>query len=375
MLGNENKNANVFIISYYLCETNLIETKLKRQRTRKGAHGIVDVARRAGVSAATVSRFYNHPDVVRLNTRLRIEKAAKDLGYIRDLMAGSLHNRFTGTIGLVIPTIDNAIFAEFVEAFSIRLRHHERTMLIASHGYDLSLEVAIIRSLLERRIDGVVLIGFDHDPIALSMLEDRDVPIVVAWNFNPKSKFPCIGASNQQAAELITNHLIGLGHTDIGFIFPETQFNDRARERKNSALATAIKAGMQPRESRILTCPYDIGAAKKLARLMLKKTPPTALVCGNDVIAHGVIYAAQSLGIRIPDELSVAGIGDFRGSGDMEPGLTTVRIPAKRIGLLAADAIFNLSKSGTVNQPQHHLVDIFLVERRSTGTIRGKSKL
>ena len=317
MLRNENRNANVFIICYYLRQIDLNEGKLKRQRTRKGAHGIVDVARRAGVSAATVSRFYNHPDIVRLDTRLRIEKAAKELGYIRDRMAGSLQNRFTGTIGLVIPTIDNAIFAEFVEAFSIRLRHHDRTMLIASHGYDLSLEVAIVRSLLERRIDGVVLIGFDHDPIALSMLEDRDVPIVFAWNFKAGSRFPCIGASNQRAAQLITNHLIDLGHTDIGFIFPETQFNDRARERKNSALATAIKAGKHPRQGRILTCPYDIGAAKRLARLILKKNPPTAVVCGNDVIAHGVIYAAQSMGVKIPDELSVAGIGDFRGSSSV----------------------------------------------------------
>ncbi len=341
---------------------------MKRTRSRKGAHGIVDVAARAGVSAATVSRFYNQPDVVRLPTRLRIEQAANELGYIRDRMAGSLHNRFTGTIGLVVPTIDNAIFAEFVEAFANRLRHHERTMLIASHGYDLSLEVPIIRSLLERRIDGVVMIGFDHDPIPLSMLKDRDVPIVLAWNYNPDSTVPCIGASNHQAAQLITQHLIDLGHKDIGFIFPDTEFNDRARARKNGALATAADAGLAPPEHRILNCPYDIGEAKKLARTILSKNPPTAIVCGNDVIAHGVIYAAQSLGLTMPDDLSVAGIGDFRGSGDMEPGLTTVRIPAKRIGHLAADTIVAISKTGITPTPQHHLVDISLVNRNSTGS-------
>lgn len=342
---------------------------MKRTRSRKGAHGIVDVAARAGVSAATVSRFYNQPDVVRLPTRLRIEQAANDLGYIRDRMAGSLHNRFTGTIGLVVPTIDNAIFAEFVEAFANRLRRHDRTMLIASHGYDLSLEVPIVRSLLERRIDGVVLIGFDHDPIPLSMLKDRDVPIVLAWNYNPDSKVPCIGAPNHQAAQLITQHLIDLGHKDIGFIFPDTKFNDRARERKNGALATAADAAIVPPEHRILKCPYDIGEAKKLARTILSKNPPTAIVCGNDVIAHGVIYAAQSLGLKVPNDLSVAGIGDFRGSGEMEPGLTTVRIPAKRIGHLAADTIVAISKTGIAPTPLHHLVDISLVNRSSTGPV------
>ncbi len=338
-----------------------------RQRTRKGAHGIVDVAKRAGVSAATVSRFYNQPDVVRFGTRRRIEQAASDLGYIRDRMAGSLHNRFTGTIGLVVPTIDNAIFAEFIEAFSNRLRHHDRTMLIASHGYDLSMEVPIIRSLLERRIDGVVLIGLDHDPIPLSMLKDRDVPIVVAWNYYPESKITCIGASNYHAAELITQHIIDLGHKDIGFLFPNTHFNDRARERKNGALTTAAKANLPPEGHRILDCKYDIGEAKQLARTLLSNNPPTAVICGNDVIAHGVIYAAQSLGIVVPDDLSVAGIGDFRGSHDMEPGLTTIRIPAKRIGQLAADSIVELSKTGTSPKPNHHLVEISLVNRNSTG--------
>lgn len=346
---------------------------MKRQRTRKGAHGIVDVARRAGVSAATVSRYYNQPDVVRLDTRVRIEKAANDLGYIRDRMAGSLHNRFTGTIGLVVPTIDNAIFAEFVEAFSTRLRHHDRTMLIASHGYDLSMEVSIVRSLLERRIDGVVLIGFDHDAVALSMLADRDVPVIFAWNYNPQSKFSCIGAHNQQAAQLITQHIIDLGHTDICFIFPDTKFNDRARERKDGALATAAKAGLHPPESRILTCPYDITASKELARGIFSQNPPTAIVSGNDVIAHGVIYAAQSMGIKVPEDVSVAGIGDFRGSCDMEPGLTTVRIPAKRIGLLAADTIFEISNSG-LDKPHHHLVETSLVKRKSTGTVSGRTK-
>ncbi|HCD49715.1 MAG TPA: transcriptional regulator, partial [Alphaproteobacteria bacterium] len=114
----------------------------KRTRSRKGAPGIVDVAKRANVSPATVSRFFNSPEVVRSPTRRRIEDAASDLGYIRDRMAGAMHNRFSGTFGLIVPTIDNAIFAELIEAFSTRLQERDRTMLIAAHGYDLTLETA-----------------------------------------------------------------------------------------------------------------------------------------------------------------------------------------------------------------------------------------
>ena len=340
---------------------------MKRVRSRKGAHGIVDVAARAGVSPATVSRFYNQPEMVTATTRQRIEQAALDLGYIRDRMAGSLHNRFTGTIGLVVPTIDNAIFAEFVQSFANQLRGQERTMLIASHGYDLSLEVPIIRSLLERRIDGVAMVGLDHDPICMSMLRDRDVPVVLVWNYREDMDIPCIGAPNKLAAELITSHMIDLGHRDICFIFPDTEFNDRARDRKDGALQTMRDAGLYTAEHRIWNCRYDVSEAKTLARsILVKDNPPTAIVCGNDIIAHGVLYAAQSLGLAVPEDLSIGGIGDFRGSAEMEPGLTTVRLPAKRIGHLAADMIVEMSLSGMPARPEHHMIDLLLIKRGST---------
>ena len=139
-------------------------------RSRKGAPGIIEVAKRAGVSPATVSRFYNEPDIVRPPTRKRIETAAQELGYVRDRMAGTLHNRFSGTFGLIVPTIDNAIFSEMIEAFSAHLQIHDRTMLIAAHQYDLDMEARIVRSLLERRIDGIGLVGFDHKDVPLNML-------------------------------------------------------------------------------------------------------------------------------------------------------------------------------------------------------------
>jgi len=199
-------------------------------RSRKGAPGLVEVAARAGVSPATVSRYFNNPDIVKPKTKQRIAEAAADLGYIRDRMAGALQSRFSGTIGLIVPTIDNAIFSELIEAFSERLRERERTMLIASHGYDLPLEVAIVRSLLERRIDGVVLIGFDHDPIPLEMLAQRGVPAISAWNFRHDSVLPCVGADNRSAGGRVTEHLLDLGHRDIAFLFPETASNDRARD-------------------------------------------------------------------------------------------------------------------------------------------------
>ncbi len=346
---------------------------MKRARSRKGAPGIVEVAARAEVSIATVSRAYNHPGMVRAPTRTRIERAAADLGYIRDRMAGTLHNRFSGTVGLVVPTIDNAIFAEMIEAFAQQLRGHDRTMLIAAHGYDLSLEVAIVRSLLERRIDGVVLVGFDHEEIPLSMLTQRDVPVISIWNYREDSALPCIGSDNRQAGARVTEHLIERGHRDIAFLFPEVTSNDRARDRMTGALDAAGSGGLTPPPERILTCPYDIGEAKQLARRLLAENLPSAIVCGNDIIAQGVLYACHALGLRVPRDVSIVGIGDFRGSAHLEPGLTTVRLPARRIGRLAADAIVEMSETGLPPEPFHQAVDFSFMERGSTRPIRPKA--
>lgn len=364
MLNRENKNANVFILFFsgYILS-------MKRVRSRKGAPGIIEVASRAGVSPATVSRFYNSPDIVKGPTRNRVEKAAADLGYIRDRMAGTLHHGFSGTFGLIVPTIDNAIFAELIEAFSARLQERDRTMLIAAHGYDLAMETAIVRSLLERRIDGIALIGFDHEAVPFNMLAQRDVPVISVWNYHKGSQIPCIGMDNYKAGQLVAQHLIELGHINIACVFPDIKSNDRARDRLSGALDTLKSNKIKIPPNRILTCGYDIGAAKALAKSVLRDNPPSAFICCNDVIAHGFIYACQSIGINVPQDISIVGIGDFGGSEHLEPALTTVRLPAKRIGFQAADTLLEMSDTGLPPKQFAQAIDLEFMERASTRKI------
>ena len=341
----------------------------KRARSRKGAPGIVEVAARAGVSPATVSRYFNDPEIVRLPTRKRIERAASELGYIRDRMAGAMHNRFSGTIGLIVPTIDNAIFAEMIAAFSAQLLKHDRTMLIAAHDYDLEREVAIVRSLLERRIDGIALVGFDHESVPLNMLSERNVPVISIWNYSPSSQIPCIGADNFEAGRIVTRHLIDLGHRNISLIFADSAGNDRARDRRSGSMAAFKECELEPPMGNLHTCSYDVGEAKKLAISILASDRPSAIVCGNDIISHGAIYACQALGLSVPEDISIVGIGDFRGSAHMEPGLTTVRLPAKRIGALAADALVGMNETGMLPVPPRHKVELSFMNRGSTALV------
>ncbi len=343
---------------------------MKRRKSRKGAPGIVEVAARAGVSIATVSRVFSQPSLVRPPTRQRIEKAAAELGYIRNRAAGSLHNRFSGTVGLVVPTIDNAIFSELIQAFSSRLRDHDRTLLIAAHGYDLKLEAAIVRSLLERRIDGIALVGFDHDPVSMNMLQQRDIPLVHVWNYRVDLDTPCVGADNQAAAWTIADYVVEQGHRDIALLFPDVTSNDRARDRRDGVLQRLAAAGVRLPPRRIIDCPYDVGEARRLVSGLLEsEARPTALICGNDIIAHGAYFACQVHGVPVPECLSIAGIGDFGSSAHLHPGLTTVRMPARQIGNVAVDTLINLIDTGEAPNPAGQKIEFELRVRQSVARL------
>ncbi|OED42213.1 transcriptional regulator [Chromatiales bacterium (ex Bugula neritina AB1)] len=338
----------------------------QRQSPRKSAPGIVDVARRAGVSTATVSRFFNNPEMVRVETRASIESASRELGYIRDRMAGAMHSQFSGSVGLIVPTINNAIFSGLIEAFANRLIEHDRTMLIACHNYDLDLEVSLVRSLLERRIEGVAIVGEDHRDGLLDILQKRDVPVVALWGHGKRTSIPFIGADNSLAAAKVTRHLLDLGHRDVAFLFPDTHNNDRARERFEGAMDAMAQAGISVPEHRLIDCPYDVASAKSIAVQLLQSNAPTAIVCGNDVIAHGVLYAAMQSAIPVPERLSVVGIGDFAGSEEIYPGLTTVRIPAQQIGKMAADSLVQLILHDAPVPFESQVLETKLVVRGST---------
>ena len=345
------------------------------RRSRQRAPGILDVARRAEVSAATVSRAFTRPASVRAETRARVLRAAAELGYIRDRMASGLQRRVSGSVGLIVPTIDNAIFAELIDAFSSRLLEHDRTTLIASHGYVPEREIDIVRSLLERRIDAIALVGRDHPAPALAMLGVRELPVVALWCARgPRCggrRVPAIGADNAAAARAATEHLLELGHRDVALLFPDGAHNDRVRDRLRAARRALAEGGVELPPERLVRCPYDALEAKRIALELFERDPPTACLCGNDVIAHGALHAPRRRHIAVPERLSIVGIGDFTGSAAIEPGLTTVRLPARRIGRLAADALVARLAGVTDETVEDVLIPVELVVRRSSGPPSG----
>lgn len=297
---------------------------------------ILTVAKAAKVSASTVSRYFNHPDLLKPATRKRIQRAVERTGYIRNRAAQTIHGRRSATIGLIVPTIDHAIFSEVIQSFSDAIDRSGFTLLLATHGYDLEREYEMLRKLLEHRVDGVALVGLDHSEAAERLLLRQAVPTISIWNYAPDSPHSCVGADNAAAGALAARHLVDLGHRRIGLLFPPTEGNDRARQRFEGAMTVFERAGADIRPEWRSTTPYSLAQAKSVVLdLLAQPARPTAILCGNDVIAQGAVFGAQEAGVQVPQALSVIGIGDFNGSGEIHPGLTTIRIPATEIGRVA----------------------------------------
>lgn len=301
---------------------------------------IVAVAKAARVSPSTVSRCFNHPELVKATTRKKIDKAVRRLGYIRNRAAQTIHGIRSGTIGLVVPTVDHAIFAELIQSFSEAVEELGFTILLASHGYDLNREYALTRKMLEHRVDGMALIGIEHEQETFDLLDQQGTPAILLWNYAPNSPIMCVGSDNFTAGRLIGQHLIDLGHRDIAAVFPPLTGNDRAANRFAGVTSVLNDHGLSIHNDWRFEVPYSVTEAKAaVMRLLDQGDRPSAIVCGNDVLAWGALYATARHGIRVPQEITITGIGDFKGSRDFEPALTTVRIPARQIGQRAARSI------------------------------------
>ena len=317
---------------------------------------IIAVAKAARVSPSTVSRAFNHPDLVKATTRKKIDAAVRRLGYIRNRAAQTIHGIRSGTIGMIVPTIDHTIFAELIQSFSDSVADQGFTILLASHDYSLEHEYALTRKMLEHRVDGMALIGVEHAKDTYGLLDQQHIPAILLWNVDDGAPIPCVGSDNYLAGRLIGDHVTGLGHRDIAALFPPLGGNDRASRRFAGVTDALRTANCTIAPHRKLETTYSIADAKKAVLELVSQGPmPSAILCGNDVLAWGAMHALARAGLRVPEDITVTGIGDFKGSRDFEPPLTTVRIPAPQIGARAAEMII-ASITGPTPTPQNTLI-------------------
>lgn len=324
-----------------------------------------DVAARAGVSTATVSRALTHPDLVSTDTLARIRNAVQESGYLPHGAARALRSRRTRTIGAVIPTLDNAIFANATHVLQKSLEECGYNLLVACHEFHLSAETRIAQSLIERGVDGIVLVGLDHEPQLFELLASFRVPYVLTWAIDPTRHHPCVGFRNREAAARVADYLLDMGHQRIAMISGETAHNDRARERVVGVRQALRSRGLELEVPWLIEAPYTFEAARHALRTLMALDPlPTAIVCGNDVLAIGALSEARALGLAVPARLSITGFDDLQISSLVVPPLTTVRVPTWELGRLAAEHLLALIAGRPVDTSRELPVE--LIVRSST---------
>ena len=303
-------------------------------------NSIEDVARVAGVSTATGSRVLSKPEVVRTSTRERVMSAVRQLDYQPDAAARALASGRTHTVGCVIPTLDHAIFARSTQAMQTTLARAGYQLLVASHEYLPAIEFEVVRVLQQRGVDALVLVGTDHAPGLWKALRDWGKPSVLTWSCDPR--LPSIGFDNEAAGRMATEHLLSLGHRRIGVISGHTSHNDRARSRIQGVQQALKKAGLRLPPSLLTEQVFNLNGGRiGLRELMAARQPPTAIFCGNDLLATGALLEAQRMGLKVPRQLSICGIDNHELSEAINPGLTTINLPTQDLGRITAQAVLS----------------------------------
>jgi DNA-binding LacI/PurR family transcriptional regulator len=308
---------------------------------------MLDVARRSGVSAATVSNVLHGTAPVAATTRLRVLEAIEELGYRQNEVARSLKRRATRTLGVVIPDALNPFHATVALQVERRAHRDGFAVLIAETQNDPATESDQVRALVGRRVDGVIFPAVTAGSTIPSELLDRGIPVVVVSFEGSDPRLGVIAVDEHAAMEQVVGHLTGLGHRRIAFA--HSGAHEESVDRRPDALAAALRRrGLEP-------APQDDGA--------------TAVCCTNDVIAMALMDRLERDGRPVPEAVSVVGFDDIPLASHRRIDLTTVHQPAEEMGRLAAEMALSAIAAGE-HAARSVVVPAALVVRGSTGPAR-----
>lgn len=334
------------------------------------AHGIEDVAREAGVSTATVSRALRGMSNVSESTRLRVEEAARRLGYRPSPSASALATGRTRTIGLLTPWINRWYFSNVIEGAERRLRAAGYDALLYSFAVSQSGRTSRVDpEVLRRRVDGILVVGLPLEPAEVQALESLDVPIVFVGT--GRGDHPVVGIDDVSLARAATEYLLSLGHTKIGHI---TGTPDDLRswtppvDRRRGWAGALHEAGVEAVPSWEEFGFFDIvGGTQSTHRLLDRHPELTALFVASDEMAMGAMLAARERGLRVPEDLSLIGV-DGHDISELV-GLTTMAQPVERQGAEAAAIVLELideGRAGVSDAPRAVTFPTSLVVRTTT---------
>lgn len=306
-----------------------------------GRRRMEDVARRAGVSPMTVSRALRTPEKVSPATRDRVAAAVAELDYVPDLVAGGLATRRSRLVAVIVSTLENSIFAATVQGLAAALRGEGYAVLLGASDYSREGEEQLLRAVLGRRPDGVVLTNYVHTPTARRLLNAASVPVVETWELPTAPIDAAVGFSNLAAGRAMTLALHGYGYHRIAFVGTAAEDDRRGRLRREGYRAALAELGAGP--PREVELPGALAGLADgpgaLGALLAAHADADAAFCVVDALAAGLLLACRRRGIDVPGRLAVAGFGDFDVAHEDALDITTVRVPGRAIGAAAGEIL------------------------------------
>lgn len=293
-----------------------------------------DIAKTVGMSSMTVSRALRDDKTVSAETRDIVRQAAHKLGYVYDSSAQAFRTQKSGFVAVTLPSINNANFAETFRALTQGAEAIGLQLLLGGTNYRVEREEELVRQLLTRNPEALVLTGGHHTDATRALLASRQIPIIEMWDLPKDPLGHVVGFSNADAMAHIVSHLAATGRRNLAFVGASDGADRRGAERRDAVILAARALGLP--EVTVI----DAGAAPvsmrhgtaAINRMGASVAGFDALVCVSDPVAFGCLCACQRMDLSIPDDLAITGFGHFEVAQVANPRITTVHVNAEQIG-------------------------------------------
>lgn len=330
---------------------------------------IEEIARRANVSTATVSRTLNQSGAVRPETARKVWRAAAQLNYYPNSHARALVSGRSRLLGLIVSDITNPFFPELIRSFEALATQHQYDLILTSTDYQTPRMTGCLRRMLERKVDGVAIMTSEMDAGLIKELSRRGVPLVFmdVGQVGPRMSHVLIDYAN--GVRQVVDHIVELGHKRVAFISGPLDLHS-ARTRRQAFIDGMRSHALNPDPRLVREGTHTAeGGQHAMTALLRVAKRPTAVVCSNDWTAIGALHAIDAAGLTVPGDVSLAGFDDIPLVSYTNPPLTSVRMSAGDVGTTAFDALFRLI-AGERLEGDIYQVPTKLVVRQSTARPR-----
>jgi LacI family gluconate utilization system Gnt-I transcriptional repressor len=328
---------------------------MARQRTTSGKIRLTEVAKLAGVSPITASRFFRNPAVLSISKRERVESAAKELGYVPDLAARALASQRTEVIGVLIPSLTNNVFSDVLRGIYDASQGSRYSIQFVNTRYSILQEEKLLRLFQAQRPAGLVVTGINQTSQSRSVMEAMNCPIVQIMEIGPDPVDMMVGFSHNKAAFAAVSHLIEQNYRRIGFLGARM---DPRVQRRLEGYRDAMKAASLFDPALILTTPVPTSVTMGgtlFADLLARMPDIDAVFCVNDDIALGVLFECQRRQIQVPEDMAIVGFNDLEFMASAVPSLTSVRTNRYEMG---RNAITMVMEAIEGDRPATPVVDL-----------------